>query len=394
MRDRAAKCISQGCLTNSKHETTHLVGLYPTHIKTAHGSHIWDTNDRRYLDYICGLGTNLLGYGNDFINKQIMKVMYQGYSHSLPTVHEVYAAEALKELFPFVDQFKFLKSGSEACTAAVKIARAMTGRKVILTEGYHGWHDVFTHLVPPGHGTEHCLSTTFEKIDDIDSDTAAVVVEPVICDDSEKRIDYLKALRKRCDEVGALLIFDEVITGFRYKKFGVSNNYGILPDLIVLGKAIANGMPLAAVGGKSHLMSDRKWFVSSTYAGEILSLTASTEVCRLLLHDSRYDLNHLIYKGYEFTNKFNELPINVKISSYGTRGIFTGPDEGVALFFQEMAKCDILFGKSWFYNFDHIKQNDIVLDLAKDVALKMMDKKVKLEYPLPQSPFAAKVRKL
>jgi glutamate-1-semialdehyde aminotransferase len=392
---RAQSCIAQGALTNSKHPKMLIYGLYPSHIKYGHGSYLYDEHDNKYLDFICGLGANFVGYGNDLLNRELQKTLYGGYSHSLPTFHEVECAEALKSIFIFVDRWKFLKTGGDACLAAVRIARASSKKTLLLSEGYHGFGDMFTSLVPPHKGVPD--DPNVEKLDPLLSEeqisrAAAVIVEPVITDDGRERIEWLKKLRELCTKHETVLIFDEVITGFRYKNFGVSNSYGITPDLVCIGKAMANGMPLAAVGGKAALMDDPEYFISSTYAGEVLSLVACKKVLELLTKNPDYDIKRLWSMGEEFKNSFNKIMHDVKIEGYGTRGIFTGEPEKIALFFQEMAKVNILFCKSWFYNFGHIPHQDNVLDCISTVADKMRAGTVKLEYPLPQSPFSMGVR--
>ena len=366
-RNRADRSVSQFTGTNSKHHTALIDGLYRTHCNGGHASYLYcaDTN-RRYLDYICGLGTNLMGYGNDKISQHLQKYLFTGFSHSIPNLLEVEASEKLKEIFPFVDLFKFLKTGSEACSAAVKIARHRTGRTAIISEGYHGWHDSFASLMPlKGMGRrleDNNFCSMWECLVNgklaPPPNCAAIIVEPISTDDSKERIDFLKYLREYCDENEMYLIFDEVITGLRYKKYGVSNCYGIEPDLIVLGKAIANGLPLAAVGGKRSAMQDRDWFVSSSYSGEILSLASCWKVIDLLQKDSSYNLDRLQTNGKEFIDTFNAMPSDVKIEGYPTRGVFTGSELSKGLFLQEMAKLDVLFGPSFFYNFDHIEHND------------------------------------
>jgi glutamate-1-semialdehyde aminotransferase len=382
--------------TNSKHPSALIEGLYPTHCKGGHGAYLYDTDDVRYLDYICGLGTNFMGYGNDKICQHMHKYLFTGFSHSIPNLLEVEVAEKLKALFPFVDLFKFLKTGSEACSAAVRIARAMTGKSIILSENYHGWHDSFVSLAHPANGvppTDLFVDPLEQWKDSIPSyDLAAIIVEPVSTDDSPKRIEYLKTLRQQCDHTGTLLIFDEVITGFRYKKYGVCNNYGIEPDLVILGKAMANGMPLAAVGGKRSIMDDRRWFVSSSYSGEILSLAACWKTIDLLQSDHTYNLENLRMKGQQFIDQFNSMPSDVKIEGYATRGVFRGSDLNRGIFFQEMAKLKVLFGPSWFYNFDHMAHNEEILDLCWLVKTRIERGQTPMEYALPKSPFSKEVR--
>ena len=397
--DRAQKSVAQGALTNSKHPTSLVYGLYPTHIKHGHGCYLYDSKDRKYLDFICGLGANFFGYGNDAIGRELVKHIYGGFSHSLPTYHEVEAAESLKQVFPFVERWKFLKTGGEATAAAVKIARAQNPKDemLCLSEGYHGWADMFVGLTPPAKGVppQPFMKKLDPKLDpDQIKAASCVIIEPVITDDSRLRIDWLKRLRELCTKHNTILIFDEVITGFRYRKFSVANAFGIVPDLICIGKAIANGLPLAAVGGiSSAAMDDRGYFVSSTYAGEVLSLVACKKVVELLLRDQKYDLNHLWNMGEHFKNEFNRVSELVKIGGYGTRGVFKGEDEHVAMFFQEMGKADILFCKSWFYNFPLTAHQDSVLDLVGEIGERIRRGDVKLDYPIPKTPFSMEVRK-
>lgn len=389
---RADNCIAQGALTNSKHPSMLIRGVYPTHIKHGHNVYLYDIEEIKYVDYICGLGVNFLGYGNDKIAKHLIKYLYHGFSHSLPTTTEVETAEKLKEIFTFVDNWKFLKTGSEACSVALKFARAATGRKKVISHGYHGFHDQFVSLAPPHKGVNndpHILP--YNSLDAIDKETAAVIVEPIITKNDKSHVQWLKDLRKKCDETGALLIFDEVITAFRYQNHGVCNNYGVIPDLIVIGKAMANGMALSAVGGKAKIMNDPKVFVSTTFAGEVFALASCFKVCDLIQRDPDYSVKYLWEKGQEFINRFNAQETDVKIEGYPTRGIFTGSEVNIASFMAEMAKANILFCKSWFFTFGHINEMESTLEICRIVKEKI-NSGLKFQYEMPQSPFAAKVR--
>lgn len=390
---RSQRTIAQGALTNSKHPKMLIQGVYPTHVNHGHGCHLYDANNRRYIDYICGLGVNLFGYGNDKISRELIKHIYSGFSHSLPTVHEVEAGEAMKEIFHFVERWKFLKSGSDACSAAIKIARNATKRTLVLSDGYHGWDDDFVSLSPPACGVPaRDWIRKLESLEQITTDVAAVIIEPVMTDYSKERIEYLNQLRAKCTESGVILIFDEVITGFRFRKFSVSNFTGVIPDLIIVGKAMANGLPIAAVGGKAAVMDDPSYFISTTYAGEILSLISARYVCKLLQSDPDYNIEYLWERGQEFLDVFNSQASTVKISGYPTRGAFTGDELEIAIFFQEMAKCYVLFCKSWFYNWNHISYNDEILSLTEEVKQRIESGRAKLEYPMPSSPFSMGVR--
>ena len=393
---RAQASIAQQTLTNSKHPRTHIRPHYPTHVHSGHGCVLRTHDGKEYVDFICGLGTNLLGYGEPRVARAAYQAGLGGWSHSFPTHWELNCAEKLKEFFPFIDRVKFLKSGSEACSAALRIARTRTGKKYVLSEGYHGWHDEFVSLTEPAAGVageyyiDHLRS--LEQIGK-HSDLAAVIVEPFITDDSKERIEWLHELRRVCSASGVMLIFDEIITGFRYEKYGVSNCYGVVPDILCLGKAIANGMPLAAVCGKEAWMDDPSYFVSSTYASEVSSLAAALEAMTILQRDPDYDIKNLVLDGKDFICRFNELGRGeLRIKGYPTRGVFEGPQNLKALFFQECSKLGILFGPSWFYNFPLMRQKNRVLIDCKIVLEKIFSGKVEFDGELPESPFAQGVR--
>ncbi len=390
---RSQKVIAQGALTNSKHPKMLIQGAYPTHVKFGFGSHLFDAEDNRYIDFMCGLGTNLFGYGNEKITKELQKHIYGGFSHSLPTIHEIEAGEALKEMFCFVDRWKFLKSGSDACSAAIKIARNATGRSLVLSEGYHGWDDDFVSMTPPANGVpKRDWIKSLTSLDDITSEVACVILEPVMLDYSSERIKFLNDLRTKCTSTGTLLVFDEIITGFRFKKYSVANFTGVIPDLICIGKAMANGLPLSAVGGKAGIMDDPKYFISTTYAGEILSLVACKAVTKLIMTDSSYNIDFLWDRGQQFMDAFNSCETSIKLSGYPTRSAFTGSEVEIATFFQESALAYMLFCKSLFFNWGHIPQVDNVLSLTSVIKERIKAGTAILRYPMPESPFSLGVR--
>ncbi len=387
------RAIAQGALTNSKHPKSFVYGVYPPVIKNSFGAIVTDCDGNDYIDYICGLGTNILGYGNVGVAAAIRDQLHFGLSPSLPTTHEEKTSNKLKEIFPFVDKFKFLKTGTEACMAAIRIARAHTKRFKVLSDGYHGWSDQFISLTPPGLGIppQNGIAKLI-GLNNIDDTIAAVIIEPVMTDYSSDRMFYLKCLKEICDEHGVVLIFDEIITGIRFSKYSVSNYCNIHPDLILLGKSIANGMPLAAVGGKAEIMDDN-YFVSSTFAGEILSLAACFATIDLLQKDYRYSLSDMWMKGGAFVTEFNTLyPEKISILGYPTRGVFQGDDLTIALFFQESVKSGVLFGKSWFFNSSLIQYSNTVLNNSRDILSRIKQGQVKLEGAMPVSPLAVKIR--
>lgn len=391
-QNRAELAIAQGALTNSKRPECLVRGVYPTHLTKGEGAMVWDTNNKRYVDFICGLGSNLLGHGHHEVSGVMFERAIQGATLSLGSTIEVLTAEKVKEIFPFIDLVKFLKTGSDACTAALRIARAFTKRGRVLSADYHGWHDEFVSLTPPALGVygAHPIEK-LGALEDIEDDVAAVIVEPVSTDNSPKRLEWLKRLRAQCDKTGALLIFDEVITGFRFPKLSVSNFYGITPDLICLGKAMGNGMPISVVGGKRGVMNCGEYFVSSTFAGETVSLAAALKTMTLL--QTKLSVDHLWETGKQFLAAFNSIyPEKLKIEGYPTRGVFRGDEMVRALFFQEACKAGLLFGPSFFFNFAHIPLTSSVLNTCQDILTRIKTGSVRLEGDLPTTPFAQKVR--
>lgn len=387
---RANESIAQGALTNSKRPECLIKGVYPTHLVSGRGCMVTDVEGKEYVDFICGLGSNLLGYAHSEVNAAVSDRLARGATLSLGTPVELELAEKLKELFPFIGKTKFLKTGSDACSAAIRIARAYTGREYVWTEGYHGWHDSFVSVTSPALGVireQKVFSTFFDDLSHI----AAIIVEPISTDTSEERIGFLRHLRDICTKSGTLLIFDEVITGFRFPKYSVSNYYGIEPDIICLGKGMGNGLPIAAVCGPDQIMNCGEYFVSSTFAGETLSLASALKTIDLL--QSKHSIQDLWDAGERFQRKFNEnWPEMLRIEGYPTRGIFVGDAKIKALFWQEACKAGILFGPSFWFIFPHMDQADFVLSTVENIFRKLKAGGVRLEGQAPTTPFAQKTR--
>jgi glutamate-1-semialdehyde 2,1-aminomutase len=397
-RNRAERSIAQGALTNSKRPQSFVDGIYPTHLSHGKGAFVYSADTgKRYIDFIGGLGTNLFGYGNEEIAKVITQAYLTGSSLSLGSPLEVECAELLQAAMPWVKRTKFLKTGTEACMAAVRIARASTGRRWVYSEGYHGWSDEFVALSPPARGAGE--PDDLERLNSeqpwiqIDHETAAVIIEPIITDWSEERRQWLLNLQERCRKYGAWLICDEVITGYRWPKLSVSRWAGLEPDLICLGKAIGGGMPLAAVCGRdAKAMDDPQYFVSSTFAGDRTALAAFKAVHHMMKRP-QWDLEDLWERGKLFIADFNRMMEGVvSIEGYPTRGVLKGGPLLKALFMQEACKAGLLFGPSFFFGFQHRELTQEVLGVIRDISLKIKLGGVELEGELPASPFAQQQR--
>jgi glutamate-1-semialdehyde aminotransferase len=399
--DRRNNCIAQGALTNSKRPATFIDGVYPQTAIFGHGPYIQDVDGMTYIDFIGGLGTNLIGYGARQMRGADAS---EAQSISLPTKTEVLLAEKLQATFHCIERLKFLKTGTEACNAAIRIARAYTGNTYILSEGYHGWGDDFISLQSPAAGVpasraEEYRIGSIRQGDSLDlyvddNNLAAVIVEPVVLDHSESRKEWLQQLRAECTRLGALLIFDEVITGFRFPKMSVSNYWGIQPDIICLGKALGAGHPISVVGGRKDIMDNPKYFVSGTFFGETLAMTQALTLLALL-REPDFSMSDLWRKGQAWLDRFNTLcPELIRIKGYPTRGAFEGDENFRALFWQEACKAGFLFGPSWFYNFPLAElDSDTHFRTFEEIIWKIKSGAVRLEGKMPVPPKAQMMRK-
>ena len=257
----------------------------PARVTHAAGCRVWDSGGREYLDYVMALGAVALGYGHPAVNQAAEQAIAAGVVGPLPPVAEEELAAALAARIPWLERVRFLKTGAEAVAAAVRIARVVTGREHVLGCGYHGWLDwcqggAEGGGIPAGVRALFAevpfndVAATRDMIRDRGRQLAAVVVEPVVV--AEPSREWLDALRAETQKVGAVLIFDEIKTAFRLAIGGAGERYGVRPDLAVLGKALANGFPLAVVGGRADLMAaaTRTW-ISSTLATEGVALAAA-----------------------------------------------------------------------------------------------------------------------
>lgn len=398
-KNRSDGSIAHGALTNSKRSQSFVEGVYPTHISHAYRCYLSDVDNRTYIDFICGLGTNYYGYANQYICSSVHQAMSTGGSvYSLASTEEVEFAEEMRGTFPFLEKVRFLKTGSEGCVAAIKIARAFTGKMNVYSEGYHGWMDNFVQLTPPANGVSKDNETfLLHNMDRSNSNvwryTAAIIIEPIITDFSKERIEWLQKLREDCTKHGVILIFDETITAVRYLKKTVAQTYNILPDLWIGGKALCGGLPMSVIGGRADVM-EADYFISSTWAGDRLACAAGMKA--LSLSNGDYKSEDLWAAGKVFQEEFNAISSHVQIVGYPTRGVFKYlkvKSQFKSLFMQEMCKARVLIGPSWFYNRWLTHERENVINIAKSVIKKILDNKATLQGKPPQSAFAEIVRK-
>lgn len=365
--DRAVKVIPGG--VNSPVRAYGPIGMAPRFIDRADGCYIYDVEGNEYVDYIDSWGPMILGHNFPEVKESVLKACEKGLSFGCATAIEVEMAEFICDHIPHVDMVRMVNSGTEAVMSAVRVARGFTGKnKIIKFAGcYHGHSDamlvsagsgVMTSGVPDSAGvpkgcTEDTMTAVYNDLDSVralleqaDGQTAAVIVEAVGANMGvvPPKKGFLEGLRKLCDEYGALLIFDEVITGFRLAFGGAAEYFGVKPDLVTYGKIIGAGMPVGAYGGRREIMElvspVGKVYQAGTLSGNPIAMAAGlTQLKYLYKHQEIYKelekKGERLYGGMEKIMAEKGLPYHVNhASSLGS------------LFFTEQEVVDYTSAKS------------------------------------------------
>ena len=281
---RAAGLIPAYTQTLAKGPTQYVQGVAPAYLRRGQGCRVWDVDGNEFVDYTMGVGPLSLGYAYPAVDAAIVRQLADGITFSLMHPLEVELAERLRHLVPNAEMVRYAKTGAEATSAAVRLARAFTGRDKVLCCGYHGWHDWYIGVLGRSAGVPQAvqdLTRTFAYNNPsslraaIDHDTACVILEPMTFELPAE--GFLAEVQAICRQYGALLIFDEMWTGFRLALGGAQETFDVTPDLACYSKAIANGMPLAVLTGRADVMRllDQDVFFFSTFGGEALSLAAA-----------------------------------------------------------------------------------------------------------------------
>jgi len=293
MLARALKAIPLGTQTFSKSKTQYPHGVSPYYIERAKGSHVWDIDGNEYIDFINSLAAVTLGYSDPDVDSAVQKQFNKGIIFSLPSPIEVEVSEQIIEMVPCAEMVRFGKNGSDATAGAIRLARAYTGRDHVAVCGYHGWQDWYIGSTPRCKGVPQAVRdlTHIFSYNDIDSlnkifqqwegQVAAVIMEPMnIIMPQEGFLEEVQALARKH---GAVLIFDETVTGFRYANGGAQEYFKVTPDLATFGKGMANGYPISAIVGKADIMKlMEEIFFSFTFGGETLSLAAASATMKKL----------------------------------------------------------------------------------------------------------------
>ncbi len=390
-------CQTQ-CL--SKGPTQWVKGVAPVYLQKGKGAYVWDADGNKYLDYGMALGPMILGYSYDIINEAIKKQLEDGTSFTLMHPLEVKVSEKLVELIPCAEMVRFGKNGSDATAAAVRIARAYTGKEVVATCGYHGWQDWFVCTTERNKGVPKCLSelTIPFNYNDIESlekifeqnygKVAAVIMEPMSM--IPPKDDFLKKVKDLVHKNNSLLIFDEVFTGFRWSLGGAQEFFGVVPDLACFGKALSNGMPLSALVGKKEIMKlFEEVFYSFTYGGETLSLAASLatieEMQKKNVIEHIWKYGEMLKTGINDTIKINQLEDVIQCTGFPPKNFVIFDDlkkrysslEFKTYVQQECIKKGILFIGYHAMSYSHGQQEvDYTLDVYNEV-FKLLNSRLK-----------------
>jgi glutamate-1-semialdehyde aminotransferase len=373
--ERAGRVIPAFTQTLSKNPTQWTPGVAPSYLARGSGAHVWDVDGNRYIDFPMALGPVILGHANPAVAEAIARQLRNGIVFTLPHPIEVDVAERIVSLVPGAERVRFGKTGSDATSAAVRLARAYTGRDFVVACGYHGWHDWYIGSTSRAAGVPEAvraLTSTFAFNDLASLDAAlksrsgavaAVILEP--CAAEEPAAGFLEGVIARTHAAGAVCIFDEIITGFRLAAGGAQERYGVQADLSAYGKALGNGMPISALVGKAELM-DRltEVFFSGTHGGETLSLAAAQAVLDQLdaqAYEDIYAKGEYLRAGIQRAIDGADVADWVRISGAAPRTIVTirepenaGPGlPAKTLVQQELSKRGVLFNGSNFICLAH-----------------------------------------
>lgn len=380
LKNRAYTVIPHITGTFSSAPSSFVEGVYPVYAKHAEGSHFTDVDDNEFIDYLLGLGPITLGYNYPVVNEAIIQQLKNGILFSLPHKIEVETAELISRIIPNADMVKFEKSGSNAVTGAVRAARAITKKNKIAYCGSGGvWHDWQAAMVSRNDGVPKFNGDLIKIFDYNDMDgleqifednkdeIACIVLEPTIYQKPQE--NFLSKVRKIADTNNAILILDEIVTGFRFDLGGGQNFFKIKGDLVCFGKGMGNGLPISAITGPTEFMKiyDKLW-VSSTNNRETLSLAGTFATIQEM--QDKNTISHCWSTGKKFYDGWNKITqsfdLNVKMIGYPIRMTMKCFDskgnESVplkSLILQEMIKKGIFFSFGpVFISYSHT-DNDI-----------------------------------
>jgi len=390
--EKTKRLIPNCSQTFSKSYLQFSVGASPLFVEEGKGAYIKDLDGNLYIDYSMGLGACILGYAFEPIIEVLQKQLKKGTIYTLPHRLELELSEALTQIIPCAQMVRFGKNGSDVTSVAVRLARAYTGRDIIACCGYHGWQDWYIGTTTRSKGVPKAvknLTLTFEYnnidslrklFDEYQNQIACVIMEPVGVEEPQE--GFLLQVKELVHKNGALLIFDEVVTGFRFSIGGAQEFFGVVPDIACFGKAMGNGMPISAIVGRRDVMELlEEVFFSFTFGGETLSIASAIAVINFMKEEGvipyLWEKGTKLKEGIAKLIENKELEELVMVKGYPVRFVvdFLGEDalKLKTLFQQECAKRGVLFSGSHNISYSHtdaeiektLQVYDEVLDIVK-----------------------------
>lgn len=297
-----AKKLIPGAVLGIRRPYNFVEGEYPIFFESGKGAKVYDIDGNEFIDYLCAYGPIIIGYREEEIdNAVIEQIKSKGFCFSLTQTYQNQLAEKINQLVPCAEMSVFVKTGSDATSVAIRLARSYTNREKIIRCGYHGWHDWCVEVKGgiPQKLYEDTLEFEYNNLDELEDllkkhgdQTAALIItpfgHPLAADMEEPKPGFLEGVRKLTEKYGVVLIFDEIRTGFRVSIGGAGKYYGVTPDLGCFGKAMANGYSIGAVTGKKEIMQEgeKNVFVSSTFFPNSLSYIAALKTIEILERDN------------------------------------------------------------------------------------------------------------
>ena len=308
--DLAQEVIPLGTQTHSKAPREALRGVEPCYLVRGDGCRVWDADGNEYIDFRNGLGPITLGYRFPAVDEAVRQQLDSGIVFSYPHPLEVEVAQRLVKVLPSAERVRFLKTGGEAMAAAHRLSRAFTERELILTCGYHGWINTMARGGVPAATRETCVALPWGDIgpyaDAFEASDGEIASVSVACSyaEIEQGRSFLRELRTLTRQHGAVLIFDEIVTGFRLRLGGAQEYFGVVPDMSIFAKGLSNGVPLSCFVGKADVMETvRDCVVSSTFGGDTLGLAAARAV--LDVYEREDVIGTLWKRGEQLHEGFN-----------------------------------------------------------------------------------------
>jgi glutamate-1-semialdehyde 2,1-aminomutase len=320
---RAVPIMTPVTQTLAKGPGQYVNGVAPKYLKRGKGARVWDVDGNEFLDYNMAIGPLSLGYCYPRVDEAIIAQLKDGITFSMMHELEVVLAELVHQVIPNAEAIRISKTGADVTSAAIRVARAFTGRKKVLCCGYHGWHDWYISVTSRNSGIPEEvreLSATFDYNDlqsvkeALDEDVACVILEPFVFE--APKDEFLQELKALCSANGTLLIFDEMWTGFRIAVGGAQEYFGVTPDLACYSKAFANGMPISLLTGRKDVMDlfKEEVFFFTTFGGEALSLAAAVATIREMIE--KEVPAYLAEQGKKLKNGYNALAEELGMASY------------------------------------------------------------------------------